>query len=499
MTGALQSISAYPKICSDSRALIAIDLGAESCRVSLLRWQENIPVIQLVHRFRNKAVEKDGELRWEMRRILAELYAGLRQCAEITPEGVRSIGVDGWAVDYVRLDANGTAIEEPFCYRDLRTVASESAVHARLSTERIREITGIQISRINTLYQHVADKPELANMPWLNLPEYVLHQLGGEPVSELTNASHTQLLTIDGEWSHEIFTVLGLNFDVAPRLVRPGTDVGKLRGPLADLEAFSNTRLIAPACHDTASAVAAIPDAGNDWAYISSGTWSLVGTVLDAPVLTAESAAANFTNLAAAEGKICFHKSVNGLWLLRQCMEEWSAAGVELNISEVIDAAESISPWDYFLDVDDPSLMLQGDMPGRINAQLRRRGRHELDTSPAHAPEVASFILSSLAVRYAEVLKLAERLCDKQFTHLWIMGGGSQNKLLTRLTEEATGLKVRGNESEGSTLGNFAIQLTTLEHQTGHQADRNTCGWAEILGCANRERIHSVVRGKYGP
>ena len=473
-----------PLAPTDRRALIAIDLGAESCRVSLLRWLHDGPEIRLIHRFPNGAIAADGELRWNMSLMLTELEVGLRRCAEYVTEGVRSIAVDGWAVDYVRLDSQGQALAEPFCYRDERTLHSMGSAHARLSHTRMRELTGVQISRINTAYQlHAEAHGESAR--WLNLPEYVLHRLGAAPVAERTNASHSQLLNVMGEWCDEIFKALDLERSHAAVLVSAGSDVGRLKGPLARLAAFNNTRLIAPACHDTASAIAAIPDDGADWAYISSGTWSLVGTLLDRPVTSPEAAEANFTNLAGAAGKTLFHKNVNGLWLLRQSIEAWSEQGFQISLPELVDQASAVAAPGYVLDVDDPSLLLPGEMPARINRQLRDRGLCELDPSASNAPALASLIFHSLASRYADVLKLAQRLTGRTFKHLYIVGGGSRNALLNRLTEEATGLRIRGTEPESSTLGNFAVQLASLEAGKGFNAGA-LVGWAATLQSARR-------------
>ena len=456
-----------PATPTDLRALIAIDLGAESCRVSLLRWIDGHPAIDLVYRFRNEAqhrqTEHGEELHWPIDCILDELHTGLRKCAAIATEGIRSIAVDGWAVDYLRLAEDGTAVSDPFCYRDQRTVASEAKAHELIPAARMREITGIQLGRINTAYQLLADEADSHSRPWLNLPEYVLYRLGGTPVAERTNASHSQLLDLAGDWSPEIFAALNLDIRLAPRVVAAGTDVGQLSGELADLPAFANTRLIAPACHDTASAIAGIGDDRDDWAYISSGTWSLVGTLLDQPVNSAEASAANFTNLAAADGKFLFHKGLNGLWLLRQCMDTWCSTGASLTIPELVLAAESVPAPQHLIDIDDPDLLLQGDMPSRINAQLRRRNLPALVPTVANAPAIASLIFHSLAASYAEVVTLLKRLTGKPLRSLYIVGGGSQNKLLNRLTEESTGLTIRGTETESSTLGNFAVQLATLE------------------------------------
>lgn len=461
----------------NARALVAIDLGAESCRVSLLRWRSGRPEIRLIHRCGNRAVERGGELRWELSRILRELYLGLEMCASIAEEGIRSIGVDGWAVDYVRLDIDGEPLADPFCYRDTRTKAAETALLERISSKRMRELTGVQIAPLNTVYQHFADSAEHQQARWLNLPEYVLYWLGGRPVAELTNATHTQMVGLDGKWSEEIFSAAGWNVAQAPEIVHPGTIVGTLSGDLKELPAFRETKLIAPCCHDTASAIAAVPDTRDDWAYISSGTWSLVGTLLDSPNNLAESCAANFTNLGAAEGRICFHKSVNGMWLLQQCIREWNVESDNINLSSLVEAARSVPEKSFVLDLDDPDLLLPGGMPQRINAQLRRRGLPEFSVVAVDAPELASFLFHSLAARYADVLVQIAWITGKVFRRVYMLGGGSQNEFLNELTGKATGIPVVRGGTEGSTIGNFAVQLATLESEESPKV----AYWAGIL------------------
>ena len=368
----------------DKRASIAIDLGAESCRVSLLRWKEDKPTISLVHRFLNAPRETDNGLRWDLAMIEAGIDAGLRRCATIAEEGVRSIAVDGWAVDYVRIDSDGKALDDPFCYRDKRTVEAEHSLHRRISPERLRELTGVQLLRINTLYQLYADaqKRSSERRRWLNLPEYILSRLGGAPVAELTNATHTQMVDIqDRKWCEEIFEAAGLDLDGAAEIVEPGTILGKLNGPLAQLAALRDTLLIAPACHDTASAIAGIPAEGDDWAYISAGTWSLVGTLLDQPQNSPEARAENFTNLSAVGGRICFHKNVNGMWMLRQCMKKWSEDGVNWTVQDLIAAAEKLPLPSGLLDVDHPDFLLAGRMIESINTHLCRDGLPVLEES----------------------------------------------------------------------------------------------------------------------
>ena len=453
----------------------------------MLRWMDGKARVELVHRFANNPREIDGGLRWDLMMIAAGLEDGLRRCGRIATEGVRSIAVDGWAVDYARIDADGVPLEDPFCYRDERTLAAEVSAHTRISPERLREITGIQLLRINTLYQLHADA--LAGRPtgvqWMNLPEYFLARWGGSRVAEYTNATHTQMVDLYRKvWSEEIFDGMGFAPGRALTIVPPGTVVGRLSGALAELEAFRDTVLIAPGCHDTASAIAGIPAVGNDWAYISSGTWSLVGTLLEQPRNGDAVKAENFTNLGAVGDRVCFHKNVNGMWLVRQCMDAWAAEGKPWKIEDLVKAAEAVEKPAGMLDVDDPDLLLAGNMPGRINRQRLAKGRKLMDESSAGAPAMASLIFHSLAARYAQVLRRIAVHSGKEFERLFVVGGASQNEFLNRLTAEATGLQVFRGSAESSTVGNFAVQLAVLDGDrdrvTGVFAE-NVSHWAELL------------------
>ncbi len=474
----------------DPRASIAVDLGAESCRVSLLRWLNGEPHIQLVHRFPNGPIRHaDSSARWPLRNIEAGVDEGMRSCAELAPEGIRSVAVDGWAVDYVRVDDTGSPLDEPFCYRDERNLAAEKHLHTLISPDRLIEITGVQQLSINTLYQLHADR--LQNLPpgrrWLNLPEYMLTRWGAEPVAEFSNATHTQLIDLYGRnWSQEIFDIAGLDPAYAPRIVPSGTLLGKLEGPLTALAAYRDTDLIAPAAHDTASAIAGIPAHGEDWAYISSGTWSLVGALTLQPQNSLGARADNFTNLGAIGGATCFHKNVNGMWLIKQCMDDWAAdpSGTRTwTIEELLTAAAQLPAPDHLLTVDDPPLLLVGHMPERINAQRKAIGLPAMDESPAGAPAMVALILHSLAARYAEVLARVRHHTGKDLKRLFIVGGGSRNTMLNRLTAQATGLTVLCGSAESSTIGNFAVQLAVLE---GHSSSETSQFRAEVAGWAAR-------------
>jgi rhamnulokinase len=369
-------------------------------------------------------------------------------------------------------------LADPFCYRDERTVQAEQALHERIGAEKLRELTGIQQLRINTLYQLYADVLEgLPGQRWLNLPEYLLFRWGGAAVAEYTNATHTHLIELHHRsWCAEIFQAAQLDLACAPRLVPPGTEIGTLRGPLAELPALRDAVLIAPACHDTASAIAGIPATGSDWAYICSGTWSLVGALLDEPQNGAAAAAENFTNLGAVGGRICFHKNVNGMWLLQQCMETWESEGRPWTVAELVAAAESITPSQDLLDLEDPDLLLAGQMPRRINAQRMRKGLNPLDERQENAPVLASLIFHSLAAQYAKVLDRVAFHSGKRLKRVFIVGGASQNDFLNRLIGESTGLELVRGSAESSTVGSFAVQMAVLQGQrdvlTGASAEQ---------------------------
>jgi rhamnulokinase len=443
--------------------MIAIDLGAESCRVSLLRWHDGVPRIELVHRHANGPVSRHEELHWDLQQITQQVDIGLRKSAEMASEGVRSIAVDGWAVDYVRLNPQGEAIADPFCYRDERTIHAQAEVFKLISQQRLWAITGIGMGRINTLYQLFAEAQGLRDKPWLNLPEYMLHRLGGRAVSEYTNATHTQLVdATQRTWSPEIFSATGLLQATAPPLVLPGTIVGRLTGDHLNLHGLAGAELIAPACHDTASAIASIPDSGEDWAYISSGTWSLVGTLLKDPIIQGQSEASGFNNMGGVGGRICFHKGVNAMWLLRQCMSEW-AMEIDWTVPELIEAAEHLPPPACLLNVDDPDLLLPGEMPSRINRQLTERGLQRFEQGAEAAPTMVNLILHSLAAKYGEIVSSLASITGKKFRRIYIVGGGSRNRLLNRLTAATTSLEVRCGAVESSTVGNFAVQLAAQE------------------------------------
>lgn len=471
----------------DRRALVAIDLGAESCRVSLLRWTNDSQPkakIEMLHRIANGPVHEGPHLRWPLDRILAGLEEGLRKAAAHAPEGIRSIAVDGWAVDMVRLGENGKPLYPPYCYRDERNPAAKAAADTIVSPEQFFAEGGAQPLSINTVYQLFADGQAGVDpaTPWLLLPEYVLHWLGGRRVAEYTNATHTGLVDIHtGNWSPSLFKRLGLYMDAAPEIVPAGVILGKLTGDLANLPAYTDTLLIAPACHDTASAIASIAHDLTETAYIVSGTWSLVGTVVDRPVNSDEARKAGFTNQGAAAGGYCFHCNVNGMWLLKQCLDHWNGQGRWIDLPALIAQAAEITKIPGLINVDAAPLLLAGEMPARINHELELLGLQPIPDLPGNEPIFARVIFASLANRYATVLRDLESHTGRTFKRITTLGGGSRNGLLSRLTEESTGLKVHPGEVEGSTLGNFAVQLASQTRPDEPLSAEEVSGWAARL------------------
>jgi rhamnulokinase len=464
-------------------ARIAIDLGAESCRVSLLRWIDGQPRIDVVHRIPNGPVHLGQQMHWPLETILAGLEEGLRKAAHIASEGIVSIAVDSWSVDYVRLASDGRPLHRPFCYRDERTEQIKQAADKLIPPRELYARTGVLPHRINTMYQLLADTNAGVNpqAPWVMLPEYVLYWLGGRLVAEHTNASHTGLVNLKtGDWDFDLFQMLGLSVDAAPPIVRAGTILGSLQGPLASLDAFRHTQLIAPACHDTASAIAGIPSSLDSTLYICSGTWSLVGTVIGQSVTTDDAFDARYTNLGAAGAGLCFHSLVNGMWLLKQCMDAWSADGRNWNIEDLI-AQAAVSSFPGVIDVDAEPLLLDSEMPERINHQLWRRRWGTIPDVAGNEPVFARVIFESLAERYASALTSLEKLLGRKLDRIHILGGASRNKLLTELTEKHTHRPVEIGHPESSTIGNFAVQLAASEAESGPVNADHIRRWATIL------------------
>jgi len=469
------------------RARVAIDLGAESCRVSLLRWIGGKPSVRVIHRIPNGPVHEGDSLHWPLDSILAGLEEGLAKAASAAPEGIASVAVDCWGADYVRLAPDGRRLYAPFCYRDERTVASKEAADLLITPFDLFQRTGVLPMRLNDIYQLCADSAAGVDpaAPWVSIPEYILYWLGAPRVAEYTRATHTGLVNLQTrDWDRELFGLLGLDIAAAPPVVHAGDVVGRLQGRLASLDGFKETELIVPGCHDTASAIAGIPTSLENTLYISSGTWSLVGTCTAVACTTREAFDAGYTNLGAATGDLLFHSVINSMWVLKQCMDGWAAAGRPWKIEELVQKAGRCDCAGV-LDMDAAPLMLDTEMPQRINGELKRLGFGEISDVPGNEAIFARTIFESLARRYASATANLEKVLGHKIERIHMIGGATRNKLLVELTERHTGLKVEVGETESSTIGNLAIQLAASEAAGGQVTPAAIRKWAERL-CRNR-------------
>ena len=439
-----------------SGVFAAVDLGATSGRVIRAEVSADGVVLGEVHRFANEAAHDGGALRWDVSALFAEVLTGLRAAAG---EGeLDGIGIDSWAVDYGLLDADGQLLAEPVAYRDERTTPVIETVHARVSPERLYAISGMQHLPFNTIYQLAAERQ---GPLWdraaraLLLPDLLGYWLTGNQVAELTNASTTALVDQRTRtWSTELLSAVGVPADLLAPVVPPGTLIGALTEEIRSATGLGPVSVYAVGSHDTASAVLAVPAEGEDFAYISSGTWSLVGVELEQPVLTEASRTANFTNELGVDGTVRYLRNVMGLWVLSECQRTWAEAGYEVGLTALLAEAAALPARRTIVDVDHPDFMPPGDMPARLAQHARAAGQPE-PTSPA---EYARCVIDSLALAYRRAISDAVRLSGKQVSAVHVVGGGSHNTLLCQATADATGLPVLAGPAEGTALGNALVQ-----------------------------------------
>jgi rhamnulokinase len=413
----------------------AVDIGASGGRVMAGVVDDGLIRLEAVHRFPNGVIERDGHLRWDLDSIYAEVRHGLDRVPEAT-----SIGIDTWAVDYGLLDADGRLLADPVAYRDGRTASVIDEVHRRVPPEELYAVNGLQFLPFNTLYQLVADDLLEQATHAVLLPDLLAYWLTGELRSELTNASTTGLLDVrTREWSAPLLDRLGIPASLLAPIESPGTVRGSVPG---------GSPLVTVGSHDTASAVVGVPATTEHFAYIASGTWSLVGLELAAPIISEAARAANFTNELGVDGRTRFLRNVGGLWLLQECMREWHRG----DLDELLLAAGALPIGGPTIDVDDHALIPPGGMQARIVA---RAGR------PLDQPATVRCILDSLAAAYARTVEQATALSGATVEVLHVVGGGSQNQLLCQLTADATGLPVVAGPVEATATGNIAIQART--------------------------------------
>lgn len=446
-------------------AVAAVDLGATSGRVMLGHVGPDELRLRAVARFPNRPVRIRGALHWNVLELYREVCDGLRQATR--EADLASVGVDSWAVDYALL-RGGRMLGMPHHYRDDRNAAAVPTVHDVVSPAELYEVNGLQHLPFTTTFQLAAERESgllrLAERMLL-IPDLLAYWLTGEQVAERTNASTTGLLDArTSNWSEPLLDRLGISRDLLPRLVSPGERIGEVTPDVTDELGAGRLAVTAVGSHDTASAVVAVPARDESFAYISCGTWSLVGAELERPVFSEQGRAANFTNELGVDGRIRYLHNVMGLWLLTESVERWSRADPAVDLESLLAEAAAIPPGRVAeFDPNDSRFLPPGDMPARIAAWLTEHDR----AVPGTRAEFVRCILESLATAYAESIDLLERLTGRTLSTVHVVGGGARNELLCELTAERTGRTVIAGPVEATALGNVLVQARAAGTVTG--------------------------------
>ncbi|TFH01400.1 MAG: rhamnulokinase [Calditrichales bacterium] len=453
----------------DLPVFIVVDLGAESGRVICIAMEKGRLSLDEVARFPNKPLTESGHLHWDMPFLLDQIRTGIAKAGEKYGERLASIGVDTWGVDFGLLDADGKLLENPWHYRDHRTDGMMEKTFERVSRQKIFDSTGIQFMQLNTLFQLVAmvetGSPALQRAQTLLLmPDLVHYHLCGSRTSEFTNATTTQCFNPrKNDWNTELLALLKIPLNIFPPVVAPGTQIGTILPEVAEELGIPEIPVIAPATHDTGSAIAAVPLIDDNSVYLSSGTWSLMGIEVKQPVITTKSLLYNFTNEGGVEGTFRLLKNISGLWLLQECRRIWKEKDEgDFSYEELSALAETAIPFYAMVNTADPRFLAPEDMPLMIRKYCRETGQ----PVPEGIPQTVRCILESLAFEYRWVIDRLEELCGHRLERIHIIGGGSHNRLLNQLTADATGRRVRTGPFEATAIGNALVQAKSLGYIT---------------------------------
>jgi rhamnulokinase len=444
---------------SGPRNFLAFDLGATSGRAMLGRLDSGLVKLEELHRFPNDPVHYNGEMHWDAPRLWFEMRRAL-DVARRQAERIDSIGVDTWGVDYGLLGENGSLLENPYHYRDARTDGMLDEVIGKVTAQRIYDQTGIQFMALNTLYQLYAASRRTPNLLYnaeflVTMPDLFNFWLTGVVACEYSIASTTQFLDWrTSGWACDLLNKLDIPTHLLAPIIAPGTEIGRLRTDLASAHDLAFTTVIAPACHDTGSAVAAV-EAGGTTAFLSSGTWSLLGTEVTSAVVTDQARRLNFTNEGGVGGTIRLLKNITGMWLLENCRNCWSAAGEQHTYPELLEAAAGAPALAQWINPDDGAFVRPSDMTRAIRNFCKHTGQFE----PSTPGEFTRTIVESLALKYRYELEQLETLTGTKFEEVRVIGGGSQNSLLNQFTADATGKRVVAGPSEATALGNIVMQM----------------------------------------
>ena len=431
--------------------ILAIDLGASSGRTIVGTVEQGRIELEETYRFANGPRDVNGTKRWDVPALVEEVRRGIAASGRVD-----SLGIDTWGVDYGLIDADGDLLDLPFAYRDARHQDAVPYVYRLVPRDRLYAITGLQELTFNTVFQLVAEqqkRPEMIRRAarMLLMPELVTYLLTGEARAEYSISSTTGLLNARArDWDGDLVRALGLPERLFGEIAMPGAPAGR----------FGGTAVHFPATHDTASAVAAVPAAGSGvWAYLSSGTWSLIGAELEEPVLTPEASAFNFTNEGGVDGTIRFLKNINGLWLIQECRRLWAEQGKAMTFSEIAAAAEA-SDYGETIDPNAPRFFAPRNMPEEIVQDLASRGA----PLPRSEADIARCCYLSLAGAYQRELDRLQHATGRRFERLHIVGGGCQARLLNQMTADAVRIPVYAGPTEATALGNIAVQARALGH-----------------------------------
>ncbi len=451
---------------SETVNLLAFDLGAESGRAIVGHFDGERLSLEEIHRFPNGPVRLFNSLHWDILRLFSELKQGLAKAVHEQGAGLVSLGLDTWGVDFALIDRAGALLGNPYHYRDPRTDGMLEEAFRRVPREEIFEETGIQFMQINTLCQLLAmviqGSPLLTVADTLlMIPDLLNYWFTGQKVSERTIASTSQCLNpTTGRWARAMMDRMGIPSHIFPEIVEPGTVLGHLLPAIVDETGAGNISVVAPGCHDTASAVAAVPAESKHYAYISSGTWSLMGAEVTSPVITPKSRQFNFTNEGGVCNTIRLLKNIAGMWLIQECRRTWMAAGEGLSYQEITQMAGAAPSFTAIINTDASEFLAPGDMPARIRDYCAHTGQPVPETRGA----LVRIVLESLALKYRWTLERLEELLGYRLDTLHIVGGGSRNLLLNQFTADAIGRPVIAGPVEATAIGNVLMQLLALGH-----------------------------------
>ncbi len=439
--------------------VLAIDFGASSGRAVIGSFDGTVIKLTEIHRFSNDPVTLGGTMYWDFLRLFHEIKQALIKSKEYGE--IDSIAIDTWGVDFGIIDKSGRLLENPVHYRDGRTAGTYDYSKRFIDHKKLYEKTGIQIMEINTAFQLLSiirDRTELLDRAdkILMMPDLFAYYLGAEPVAEMSIASTTQLFNAEKKnWSEECCERLKIKHSLLPKIVNSGTLVGTLSDEICKELDIKPAKIIAACGHDTQSAMVAVPASEKDFAFLSCGTWSLLGTELDAPVINEKSAKLNVSNETGYGAKTSFLKNIIGLWLIQESRRQWIREGKQYSFAELEDMARKAKPFRCFIDVDAPEFTPAGNIPERIKEYCRKTGQYV----PENDGEVMRCIYESLAMKYRTAVRELEDCTDKKFAKLYMVGGGTKDKFLSELTADALGIEVSSGPVEATSYGNIAIQL----------------------------------------